>query len=275
MKDVGCIKRLEIAKIVSIGAYLKKDDSLVLLPVRYLSSTLKEGDFVDVFLYTDSEDRLIATTLNPLALLGEIAALRIVDKNNYGCFLDLGIAKDIFMPTKSSEPYKVGSYVVVFIDKDKEGRLIARHNIKSYLKNIKDSSLKVFCKVSILPFKRTNLGYECVINGKYLGLVYYNEVFIKDFLFNKQVGYIKRIYKGGKCDLSLKPPMEKSKSQAERVFMILKSNGGVMKFGYDSSPQEILEVFEMSKKSFKKSLSDLITEHKIEVFDNCYIRILY
>ncbi|WP_245892431.1 CvfB family protein [Helicobacter valdiviensis] len=272
MIDVGRICNLEIVKIVKIGAYLQKGDKEILLPLKYLPKEAKEGQNIEVFLYTDSEDRLIATTLKPYALRGEIALLRVVDKNNWGCFLDLGIAKDLFMPTKQN--YPLGSNVAVLISTDKEGRLIAKNDIKPYLKDLKRSNLKVFSEVEIIPFRVTNLGYECVINGEFLGLVYKNEVFSKDFLNKKYKAYIKRIYPNGKCDLSLKPPMQKSDTNKEacKVLEILKEKGGEMKFNYDSSPQSILETFSLSKKAFKRALSELIKNNQI-LLENGIIKI--
>ncbi|CAM2946012.1 S1 RNA-binding domain-containing protein [Helicobacter burdigaliensis] len=265
MIDVGRIYTLEIVKIVKIGAFLQKGDKEILLPLKYLPKDAKEGQSIEVFLYTDSEDRLIATTLKPYAMLGEIALLKVVDKNNFGCFLDLGIAKDLFMPTLKPQNYPLKSNVAVLVSVDREGRLIAKNDIKPYLKDLKKSNLKTFSEVEIIPFRATELGYECVINGEFLGLVYKNEVFNKNFLNQKYKAYIKKIYPNGKCDLSLKPPMQKSneKEEAKRVLEILEQKGGKMEFNYDSTPQSILENFSMSKKAFKRALSELVKNKQI------------
>lgn len=273
MKNVGLVKKLKISKIVDIGAYLDNDGIEVLIPEKYLPENYDIGDFLEVFLYTDSEDRIIATTLTPFATLGELAILEVVDKNDFGCFLNLGIAKDIFMPTKKTYMYPISSKVCVFIDRDKEGRLIARGDIKSYCKSIKDSSLKYFQSVSIVPFRKTNLGYECIINKQYLGLIYNDEVYDSNFLYRETIAYIKKIYPNGKCDLSLKQPLQKKKSYADDVLYIVKQHGGEMNFNYDSSPEDIAMVFKISKKSFKKSLSELISDNKIELTHNNSIKL--
>ena len=177
--DIGLCKQLEIVRIAKPGAYLLSGLDEILLPNAYVPKDAKVGDKVAVFLYTDSNDRPVATTLIPKAQRGEIALLKVVDKNNLGCFLDLGIAKDIFMPTKSPEHYKIGSKVAVFLTLDRESRLIAKVNIKPYLDNTHLKGLKVGTKVEIIPFRSTPLGFECVVNGKGLGLLYKNEMCIK------------------------------------------------------------------------------------------------
>lgn len=204
--EIGICKELKIARFAKAGVYLQNGQEEVLLPNKYLPKDAKIGDKISVFLYTDSEDRPIATTLMPKAQMGEIAILKVVDKNNFGCFLDLGIAKDVFMPSKIPQKYPLGSEVAVFLSVDRENRLLAKENIKPYLSNFCESlrHFKAGFEVKIIPFRVTPLGYECVINGVNLGLLYKNEVFEEVPLFREREGFIKRIYSDGKCDLSLK-----------------------------------------------------------------------
>ncbi|WP_290881562.1 S1-like domain-containing RNA-binding protein [Helicobacter sp.] len=267
MIEVGICKELELARFVKAGAYLQSGNAEVLLPNKYLPQSAKVGDKILVFLYTDSQDRPIATTLTPKAQRGEIAVLKVVDKSNFGCFLDLGIAKDVFMPTKTPQKYPLGSEVVVFLSVDRENRLIAKENIKPYLSNFceKLSSFKVGFKVKILPFRISPLGYECVINGVNLGLLHQNEVFEELPLCREREGFIKRIYSNGKCDLSLKNPREKSSDlqEGKKVLEILRQKGGKLALHYDSNPQEIQSLCSMSKKAFKRALSVLLRENKI------------
>lgn len=266
--EIGVVSKLRLGRFVEFGAYLQNKGEEVLLPNKYLPKDSKIGDMIEVFLYHDSEGRVIATTLKPKAQRGEIAALEIVDRNHLGCFLDLGIAKDLFMPTQNPQKFSINSQVLVFITTDKQGRLIAKVNIKSYLKSLKNinkQELDIFSKVEIIPFRESNLGYECVINGEYLGLLYRSEIFEKIKLFKKREGFIKKIYPNGKCDLSLKPPLAKkdSISEAQEVLERLKESGGHLKMHYDSDPKEITKIFKMSKKSFKRALTSLIEQDKI------------
>ncbi|MCI5633486.1 S1-like domain-containing RNA-binding protein [Helicobacter sp.] len=263
--DIGLCKQLEIVRIAKPGAYLLSGLDEILLPNAYVPKDAKVGDKVAVFLYTDSNDRPVATTLIPKAQRGEIALLKVVDKNNLGCFLDLGIAKDIFMPTKSPEHYKIGSKVAVFLTLDRESRLIAKVNIKPYLDNTHLKGLKIGTKVEIIPFRSTPLGFECVVNGKGLGLLYKNEIFGVFALFETYEAYIKR--NDGKCDVSLKHPLRKTALEAESQLLlrVLEQNGGILKLHYDSLPQDIYTQCNLSKKAFKRALSALIKANKVSL----------
>lgn len=266
--EIGVIQELRIARFVEFGAYLQSREEEVLLPSKYLPKDSKVGDRIEVFLYHDSEGRAIATTLTPKAQRGEIALLRVVDKNQFGCFLDLGIAKDLFMPTKTPQKFGLESQVLAFVSTDKQGRLIAKENIKPYLKDFREAKkgeFKVALKVEIMPFRESDLGYECVVNGEYLGLLYRSEVFGGMELFTKQEAFIKRICPNGKCDLSLKPPMAKKDlvSEAKKVLDVLSASGGHLALHYDSAPEEIAAILKISKKSFKKALSTLLEQDKI------------
>lgn len=266
--SIGLIKRLEIVRFAKQGAYLLDSVDEVLLPNVYVLEGAKVGDILEVFLYTDSSDRPVATTLKPKAQRGEIAVLKVVDKNNAGCFLDLGIAKDVFMPTKIPQNYPIGSEVAVFLTLDRENRLLAKENIKPYLQNFKTNlkGLKIGDKVEILPFRKTPLGFECVVNGSNLGLLYCSEVFGEFTLYRVREGFIKRIYHNGKCDLSLKLPFSKSDKNAEskNLLEVLKDKK-VLELNYDSNPERIYQQCKMSKKAFKRALSTLLSEGKVRL----------
>lgn len=263
-----------ISRFANPGAYLFDGVDEVLLPNAYVPKDAKIGDKIEVFLYTDSSDRPVATTLMPKAQRGEIAVLKVVDKNNLGCFLDLGIAKDVFMPTKIPQNYPIGSEVAVFLTLDRENRLLAKENIKPYLQNFKTNlqTMKVGVKVRILPFRKTPLGFECVINGENLGLLYHNEVFGEFMLYEAREGYIKRIYHNGKCDLSLKHPLSKNDKKSESTILLgLLRDRGVLELNYDSEPMKIYAQCKMSKKAFKRALSALLSESKV-VLENGVIK---
>ncbi|WP_239056314.1 CvfB family protein [Helicobacter apodemus] len=276
MIKIGTLQKLKICKFSKAGAYLQHYNQEILLPNKYLLDTLNIGDEVEVFLYHDSEDRPIATTLKPKALKGEIAILTIKDKNNFGCFLELGIAKDLFMPSSKPQNFTLGTKIAVFIDTDKENRLIAKYNLKPYLKNFKPPyPLNTSDKVKIIPFRETPLGYECIINKTYLGLLYKNEIFESPNLFEEKEAFIKKIYPNGKCDLWLKNPKEKVNIQkdCQKVLEALKQHQGILPLHYDSPPQEITKLCFLSKKAFKKVLTQLLKEEKILLYPKKYIQL--
>ncbi|MBX7491320.1 CvfB family protein [Helicobacter turcicus] len=274
MISIGLVKTLEIVRFANPGAYLLERTEEVLLPNAYVPKNAKVGDKLEVFLYTDSSDRPVATTLKPKAQRGEIALLKVVDKNHLGCFLDLGIAKDVFMPTRIPQNYPIGSQVVVFLTLDRENRLLAKENIKPFLQSFKTNlqELKTGTKVEILPFRKTPMGFECVLNGKNLGLLYCSEIFGDFALFEKKEGYIKRIYKDGKCDLSLRHPLSKNNKDLEskNLFERIKQEE-ILDLNYDSAPELIYKQCNMSKKAFKRALSALISEGKV-VLENGAIK---
>lgn len=274
MSSIGLVKTLAISRFANPGAYLFDGVDEILLPNAYVPKDAKIGDKIEVFLYTDSSDRPVATTLMPKAQRGEIAVLKVVDKNNLGCFLDLGIAKDVFMPTKIPQNYPIGSEVAVFLTLDRENRLLAKENIKPYLQNFKTNlqTMKVGVKVRILPFRKTPLGFECVINGENLGLLYHNEVFGEFALYEAREGYIKRIYHNGKCDVSLKNPFLKNDKKMEsKMLLELLKDKEALELNYDSEPSAIYAQCKMSKKAFKRALSELIAQGKV-VLENEVIK---
>ncbi|TLD85237.1 hypothetical protein LS70_001430 [Helicobacter sp. MIT 11-5569] len=271
MSSIGLIKELEIVRFANHGAYLLENEEEILLPNKYVPNAAKVGDKIQVFLYTDSSDRPIATTLVPKAQRGEVAVLKVVDKNNVGCFLDLGIAKDVFMPTKIPQNYPIGSQVAVFLTLDRENRLLAKENIKPFLYDFKTNlkMLKIGSKVEILPFRKTPMGFECVVNGENLGLLYHNEIFGEFTLYVAKKGYIKRIYANGKCDLSLKHPLQKSdKNMESKNLLELLKREKVLQINYDSEPEKIYAQCKMSKKAFKRALGVLLAENKVKLEEN-------
>ncbi len=263
--QIGKIQTLPIIKIVDFGVYLiDEDENEILLPKRYEPEEVNIGDKVEVFLYTDSEDRPIATTLTPIAVLGEIAVLEVVDTTRKGCFLDLGIAKDIFMPTKFPANYKKGDKVVVKITKDKQERLIAKKGIKETLKSAK--GYKPNKEVEIIVFEKSDMGYGCVTDKKYYGLIYANEVFQPLAIGEKRIAYVKKNRDDGKLDLSLKKlGVAGVNEELESLLTILRNNSGVLRLHYDSPPEEIAKICALSKKGFKRALSEGIKEGVIHL----------
>lgn len=266
---IGVFQRLKVVKFVDFGVYLSDDsDELILLPKRYVCEGLEMGAEVDVFLYTDSEDRPVATTIKPFAILGEITVLRVVSVGERGCFLDLGIAKDIFMPTKNSARFRIGDTVVVKIDLDRENRLVARIGFKESLERA-SNALKTFSEVDILPFESSELGISCVVNGRFLGMVFRNEIFEQIEMKVPRKAYVKKVRNDGKIDLSLR----KSKGaggindELQALIDALKRADGTLALNYDSPPDEISSLTGLSKKGFKRALSEAIKRGRARLED--------
>ncbi|PAF54254.1 hypothetical protein BKH42_01765 [Helicobacter sp. 13S00482-2] len=261
----GKIQKLQISRFSENGAYLKDSfEEEVLLPNKFVLEEFKVGDFIEVFLYTDSLDRPVATTQKPYGVVDEILALKIVSIEEKGCFLDIGIDKDIFMPTKAPKRFKVGDFVAVRITLDKQGRLIARLGIKEYLKPYLFNT--PYVKVEILPFEKTPLGIGCVVNSQYYGLLYKNQIFSPIRIGEKSTAYISKIRPDGKLDLCLKPIGDRSEDKKYLLEIIRKYK--VLELDFDSSPEEIQEICQMSKKSFKTLISTLVKESKIKIIDS-------
>jgi len=268
--ELGKINTLLIDRLTTPGAYLMAEDGNdVLLPGPYLRDEMKEGSLVDVFLYTDSEDRLVATTLTPIAKLDEFAFFECIDVAPFGAFMNWGLSKDLLVPNMfQKEPIKIGDkrFLKVVYD-EKTHRLVATEKTASFFEK-KVKGLKPHQEVKILIISKTPLGFKCIVEDKYEGLIYHNEIFENIDIGDEKKAFIKTIRKDGNIDLSLrKTGSKKSSDQADKVLNLLKENGGSMPYNYKSDAELIKNVFSMSKKDFKRSLTLLQEVNKITVKD--------
>ena len=268
--ELGKMNTLIIDRLTTPGAYMMAEDGNdVLLPGPYLTNDMKEGDLLNVFLYTDSEDRLVATTLTPVAKLDEFAFFECVDVAPFGAFMNWGLSKDLLVPNMfQKEPFKVGDkrFLKVVYD-EKTHRLVGSEKTASFFeKRVK--GLKPAQEVKILIISKTPLGYKCIVEDKYEGLIYHNEIFENINIGDEKKAYIKTIRKDGNIDLSLrKAGSKKSGSSADKVLDLIKQNNGSMPYNYKSDAELIKDVFGLSKKDFKRSLTSLQDAGKIEVKD--------
>ncbi|MBN2815075.1 MAG: DNA-binding protein [Campylobacterales bacterium] len=274
--ELGKINTLLLDRLTTPGAYLMAEDGKdVLLPGQYLTQTMHEGDLVDVFLYTDSEDRLVATTLTPKAMLDEFALLEVVDITKIGAFLNWGLSKDLFVPNMlQKSPFKIGEkrFIRVVYD-ERTHRLVGSEKLGDFFeKHV--VGLHKNQEVDILIITKTPLGYKCIVNEKYEGLIYHNEIFEKISLGDSKHAYIKTVRKDGNIDLTLRKPGNKDACESsERVLTLLKENRGIMPYNYKSDASLIQNVFSMSKKEFKRSLTKLQDDGLIEVKESgIYLR---
>lgn len=269
--ELGVLNTLKINRITEPGAYLEAlDEEVVLLPNAYITSEMKIDDELEVFIYTDSEDRLVATTQMPYAKKGEFLFTRVVDVVNFGAFVDWGLPKDLFVPkNRQKTPFKDGQTRIIRITEDEETkRLIGVEKITSFL-STHTKQLKTNQAVDLLIFAKTPLGYKTIINNTYEGMIYSNEVFTSISVGDKLQGFIKAVRKDGKVDVSLQP-IGKTFAQdvnTSKIIETLKQNHNNLPYNYKTDASIVQEMFSMSKKAYKRALTDLVDKNIIKIDD--------
>lgn len=266
MIDIGKINKLTILRSTDNGFYLiDEEENEVLLPNNYIKEGWAIGDEVEVFVFNDSEDRLTATTIEPKIKLDGFALLQVNDVNSVGAFLNWGLPKDLFVPFKEQKhKMREGKFYVVtmFLDYDTE-RLVASSRIDSFLE-YEDIELTNGQEVDLIIYERTPMGYNCVINGLYKGLIYENEVFRDLNIGEKTTGYIKNVREDLKIDVSLqKVGYVAQDENQEKIMNILKGDAGYIGLTDKSKPEAIYEELRMSKKAFKKAIGGLYKQKLI------------
>jgi len=259
--ELGKINKLKVYRVSEPGIYLKSlDDNEVLLPNAYVKKEMQIDSLLDVFIYTDSEDRLVATTIKPYLYLNEFAFLKIVDSVKFGCFVDIGLPKDILVPkNRQKSSFVVGSYKVLQLQlDDKTERLVASE--KFILQKV-PKSLKQNDEVEIILYSKTPLGYKVIANNLYDGMIFHSEIFENLKIGDKKRAYIKLLREDGKLDISLQKIGQKIDTQ--KILDVLNKNNGKIDFTYKSDAEDIKKTFTMSKKAFKASLTQLLDEKKI------------
>lgn len=264
----GEYNTLTVLRETSVGFYLGDNDGNdVLLPNKYIPKDLKIDDEIEVFIYQDSEDRIIATTLKPALIRDQFASLRVKDVNKVGAFLEWGLEKDLLVPYREQKSEMItGYWYVIYMYLDiATGRLAASTKLDQFFEN-DDIQVEEDDEVDLLVIEKTDLGYKVVIDNMYLGLVYDNEVF-KELKQGLQIkGYIKKIREDEKIDVSLqKQGYDNVEPNAQLILEQLKSSDGFLPFNDKSSPDDIKDEFEMSKKTFKKAIGGLYKQKLIEI----------
>lgn len=259
----GVVNTLRVNRVSEPGIYLiSGDETEVLLPNAYVKKDMAIDSLLDVFIYTDSEDRLVATTLKPYLYLNEFANLKIVDSAKFGYFVDIGLPKDLLVPkNRQKGTYNIGSYKVLQMQFDERtSRLIAS---EKYILEEEPKNLKQGDEVEIILYSKTPLGFKVIVNNSYEGMIFHSEIFENLKIGDKKRAYIKNLREDKKLDISLQKIGEKVDSN--KVLEILKANGGVLNFTYKSDAEDIKNMFAMSKKAFKATLTKLIDEKKINL----------
>ena len=267
MLKIGDYNTLKVEKFVDFGLYLQSDEGEILLPKKYVTEGTRIGDLIDVFIYKDSEDRLIATNLKPVAKVGEFAAMEVKDLSKFGAFLEWGLEKDLLVPfNEQNKKMEVGRKYVVYVLLDpKSQRVIGSSKLSDFLKK-KNIELETGQEVDLMIYDQTDLGYLAVINNTYFGMIYRNEVFKKINIGDYLKGYVKQVREDDKIDLTLnKVGMDSVDDAKACIISALKSNKGFLPLNDDSTPEEIKNRLQMSKKTFKKAVGGLYKEKKVSI----------
>lgn len=270
MVEIGKYNTLTVVKVIDFGVYLDGGEwGEILMPKEYVPANCFPDDEVNVFVYFDSEDRIVATTEVPAIQVGEFAYLKVVAVSQVGAFLDWGLRKDLLVPFREQrDPMVEGKFYLVYAYEDKAShRIAASTKIDKYLDQV-FPEYEPKQEVDLLIARKTDLGYAVIINNEHWGLVYDNEIFQPLKIGQRTKGYIKAIREDEKLDVSLQAPgYAKIEGLAGVVLEKLKDYNGVLDLSDKSEPEEIYRVFGCSKKNYKKALGTLLKQGFIEISD--------
>ena len=269
---IGELNTLRVERDTDYGLYLRAENfEEVLLPNIYvMEADMPIGAEIEVFVYTDSEDRPVATTKYPYAMLGEFGYFTVVDYQQYGAFVNWGLPKDLFVPLSQQKcHFHIGSKYILRVCLDKEtGRLYGTHKIGKWLSH-EPKGLIENQKVNTLVLSKTPLGYKVIVENLYEGMLFENEIFETLKVGDRREVYIKKIRGDGKLDLSLQPIGKKVNSDVfeEKILALLREHSNFIPLNSKSSAEDIMKTFTLSKKSFKRTLTSLISQKKVELFN--------
>jgi len=263
---VGQYQTLKVDRITRPGAFLTDGTQDVLLPGKYISKDLRKGDRLNVFVYRDSEDRLVCTTEKPYAQAHEFAFLKVKDVGDAGAFLDWGLEKDLLIPYREQKnKLKKGQWVLVYVQVDpKTDRLMATAKVSRYFEPAPTEMQG--CEVDVLVTHETEMGLNVVVNNRYKGLIFKNDLFHDTLEGDRIKGFVKAVRADGKLDISLrKEGMENLEEGAQHILNELKQNGGHLPLHDKSDPEEIQAWLQMSKKNFKRSVGILYKRKLVQI----------
>ncbi|MFA8341994.1 MAG: S1 RNA-binding domain-containing protein [Rhodothermaceae bacterium] len=276
MVNIGEVNKLRVLRVKEFGAFLEGDKDLdILLPQSHMPEDIKENDFIDVFIYLDSDDKLLATTKTPYAKVGEFALLKVVEVNNFGAFLDWGLKKDLMVPFREQRcKLEEGKSYIVYIYVDEHTkRIAASTKLDKFLSNQRI----VFTEgeeVELLIAEQTELGYKAIINNTKWGMLYQNELFRDLKIGERTTGFIKKVRLDNKIDLSLqKGGYDQISDFSQIILQKLEENNGILKVTDKSSPELIKDLFNMSKKNYKKAVGSLYKQ-KLILLEEDHIKLV-
>ena len=276
MIKLGDYNRLKIIKEVDFGMYLDGGEAgEILLPTRYVPGHVAVGEELDVFLYLDQDERLIATTETPLARVGEFAWLEVSWVNEYGAFLNWGLMKDLFCPFREQKKkMEIGNHYLVYVYVDEQSfRIVASAKIEWFL----DKDFPPYQSgdaVSLLVQQKTELGFKVIVDNRFLGLVYQSQVFRPIHAGDHLTGYIQQVREDGKIDVSLQALGRKATLDfSETLLQYLQAHGGRCPLGDKSDAEDIKQAFQVSKKTFKRAVGDLY-KRRLIIIENDGIKLV-
>lgn len=268
--DLGKFNTLKVVKEVDFGIYLDGgEDGEILLPKRYVPEECVIGQDLNVFIYLDNEERLVATTLIPLIEVGQFAYLEVAWVNEYGAFLNWGLMKDLFVPFREQkQKMQIGEKYIVYAHVDDDSyRIVASAKVERYLSK-SQPSYQPGEEVQILVWQKTTLGFKAIVDNSYSGLLYENEIFQSLHTGMRLKAYVKQVREDGKIDLVLqKSGFEKVDDFSKTLLEYIKDKGGRVNLSDKSPAEEIYAIFGVSKKTFKKGVGDLYKKHLILLSD--------
>lgn len=263
---LGRYNQLTVVKEVDFGVYLDGDeDGEILLPKRYVPEGCVVGDMLNVFIYLDMDERLVATTLEPYAQVGDFACLEVAWVNQYGAFLDWGLMKDLFIPFREQKvKMQKGHRYVVYVELDEESfRIMATAKVEKYLSD-EMPDYQPGEEVDVMIWQRTDLGYKVIVDNKFGGMIYHNEIFQPLEIGMKLPAYIKQVRPDGKIDLELqKAGAHQVGDFSGKLLQFIKDHGGYISINDKTDAEIIYGTFGVSKKIFKKAVGDLYKKRLI------------
>lgn len=265
MIEIGKINKLKVLRETDAGLHLgDNENNEVLLPASFVREKYRVGDKLEVFIYLDSENRLIATLRKPVVQVNAFACLRVNSVTDFGAFMEWGIEKDLFVPTGQQKyPMEAGKVYVVYVHLDEmTRRIVASSRLENFVsQNVK---LEGGQEVEVLIYEETPLGFNCIINGTYKGLIYHNEIFQDLFIGDELTAYVKSVREDQLIDISLqKSGFKNVLSATDIVLEYIQQHNGFLDLHDKSSPEEIAEKFSMSKATFKKAIGILYRQRKV------------
>ena len=265
MIRIGDYNLLKVIRQAEFGVYLDDGKEGILLPKRFVPPGTRVGDEIKVFVYHDSEDRIIATTQQPVAKVGEIARLKAVSVTSMGAFLDYGLMKDVFVP-KSGQLTGMrvgGEYLVKLYVDEQTGRITATEKIEPFLSN-ENLTVKEMDLVDLVVYRRTDIGYVVIINNLHTGVLHANQIYRNIREGDRMKGYVKAILPENKIDVVVgKPGYDRVQDEAGKILELLRDNNGYLPYNDKSDPDDIYAFFGMSKKTFKMSVGKLYKSKQI------------
>ncbi len=265
MIKVGEYNTLKVIREVAFGVYLEDGAEGILLPKRFVPEGTKPDDELNVFVYHDGEERLIATTQKPIGILGDIVKLRTISVTQQGAFLDNGLMKDLFVPKSQQLTGMLpnGDYLVKIYLDAQTGRLAATERVEQFLSN-ETLTVTLLQEVDLIVYRRTDIGYVVIINNQHTGVLHFNEIYRDITVGDTFKGFIKKIYPDNKIDVAAgKPGYKRVEDEGEKIMRLLQENNGYLPYYDKSDPEEIYSFFGMSKKTFKMTVGNLYKQKKI------------